>query len=599
MNMKINDIDITSYKAKLIDRTIATETRDTYTGWYDEALDGTLLAQLREFREIQLKFFLNTETEDEAYKEYSKLIENISRSTIVFEDIDLTFQCYLTGSTKPARVKNGKFIVTVVLRNSLAKGQEVTVSFDVTKVEVRKITVNYYRNWSTTVNYYTDAFDDSDLHELIKSEDVYVSTTEPTATSYDTYFGGLGINLDKYQSEGEQPGRINISSAFDSNTAAALSSIDVYYDKIQTDGVDDIPSGKYFPNQVFTFADDNDKYFEVPITADTKVEDVTVEVTSRWFDQLTDNQLFAIDDADSGNPNYIYQLKSSKLATGSTVSPIESTVYQTNSSSGRTFILVTYEDISSVPMRKHAIVSSNKGESKQDGYYTIVFNGTTLARKPIPDTLVGQTTSKIRVGAAKNCDLARVRIYIKDELVHDLIPINSSVKNCFVNNFDDGLYDVNTFDFIPWTNSNATGAAPASPMVKPNDAEVDPTPVVVVPTDPSVMWLYQSVDDITNDTYEGKLAKNKSGTSTSGQTWKPSAIEEQTFYIVQPVPNQKFATWGVSSNKATLVAEHKDTTKNWWYLECKAVKSGTVYIYMYSDSSATTVIGQAIMKIDY
>ena len=68
--MKINNTTLPT-KVKLKDRIIYTSTYNSITDWYDEALDGVLLNQLRDFRTIQLKFLIDTDNEDEAYKETS------------------------------------------------------------------------------------------------------------------------------------------------------------------------------------------------------------------------------------------------------------------------------------------------------------------------------------------------------------------------------------------------------------------------------------------------------------------------------------------------------------------------------------------------
>lgn len=600
--MTINEKNLSIFKAELIQRIISTEQKESITGWYDAALDGVLLAQLRGFRNIELVFYLNAESEDEAYKLTSQLVEEIKVSTIIFDDIDLSFVCYLDGSTAPERVDNGKFKITVNLKNSLAKGQSKTVSFDITTVTARKLTVNYYNNWKTTVSYYCNAFDDSDLVELVKSEVIYVSTEQPTATSYNEYFGGLGVDFDKYHADYMQPGRINLEGDYDSTVAANLTSIDIYYDRIQTDGYDDIPSGKYYPSSAFSFNSSNTKYFEIPITTDTLVDDISVEVIGRWFDQSENNQLFAIDTSSESTDNYGYQLSNGKLTVGETVlgSGNNFTVYENSSTTGHDILIVTYEDISAVPMRKHSILSSNRGSSKQSGYYSVVFNGSTQGRLAIPAGISGHKVDKIKVGIAKNFDFARCRVYVGDELVADMIPISSSVKNCFVNNFDDGLYDVNTFAFVPWTDGSTTGKAPATPMVKPGSS-VGPAPAPVYPTDPSVLWLYSSLDDVNNDDGTGNLAKCKASSADdyvyADQTWIPSYAGEDLMYIVCPVPNQEYYGWKTSNTKiaqyqSSGVDEHG---RPYAVYKTNSAK-GYVTITMTSDADATK-IGSSYFRV--
>ena len=224
----------------------------------------------------------------------------------------------------------------------------------------------------------------------------------------------------------------------------------------------------------------------------------------------------------------------------------------------------------------------------------IEFNGTYI---DVTDkTLTGGT--QITIGANRMFDLCRVTIWAGPKetgtKLYDLIPIDGSVKNCFVNNFDDGLYDIDTMTFYPWTDGTNTGAAPASPMAKPGEI---PTPEPSIPTDPSVLWLYASLDDINNDDYSGALAKHKSNTTTqTTQQMRLSAIDQTQFYVVQPVPNFSYGGWTYDNTSAiSFVREGKDN-KGRWYAVCKAANAGNVHVQQYKGSQ-NNIVASIYLKV--
>ena len=590
--MKINNTTLPT-KVKLKDRIIYTSTYNSITDWYDEALDGVLLNQLRDFRTIQLKFLIDTDNEDEAYKETSKLVDNLKESTIRFDDIDLDFQCYVHGSFQPTRVQNGKFLVTIELKNAIAKGTEVTQNFAITKKVGKLLTINYYVNWAPTVAYYTAAFEDSDLHELIATEKQYVSTETITAKDFDEYFSKRGVDLNKYKpAYGTLSGQVQHSDDFSLATAQSMTTIDIYYNKKQVDKFEDIPGGKNYPSVTWRSVSGNAYKFILPIADAYKKSNLSVEVIGRWYDldlstsgDASTRQTLFDHNGDKSNQMSVYQ---QKLNWGPSGTAQEANVF-TNSASQGKVIITTYESIAHVPMRKVGWLDIGNDRSE------IEFNGTYI---DVTDkTLTGGT--QITIGANRMFDLCRVTIWAGPKetgtKLYDLIPIDGSVKNCFVNNFDDGLYDIDTMTFYPWTDGTSTGAAPTSPMAKPGEI---PTPEPSIPTDPSVLWLYKSLDDINNDDYSGALAKHKSNTTTqTTQQMRLSAIDQTQFYVVQPVPNFSFGGWTYDNTSAISFVSEGQDNKGRWYAVCKAAKSGNVHVQQYQGSNQDDIVASIYLKI--
>ena len=104
--MKINNIDLTTFSAELLDRQVSTSNIESITDWLDGSNTGYLLRQSYDFKTIKLTFLVKEETEDAAYKKISALTEALKQSNIKFGDIDLVFPCLLTGASIPERIKN-------------------------------------------------------------------------------------------------------------------------------------------------------------------------------------------------------------------------------------------------------------------------------------------------------------------------------------------------------------------------------------------------------------------------------------------------------------------------------------------------------------
>lgn len=605
--MKINNTDLPS-KIELKDRTIYTSTINSITGWYVEALDGVLLNQLKDFRTIQLKFFINTDSEDEAYKETSKLIENLSTSSIIFDDIDLIFECYVQGSQPPQRVQNGKFLVTVDLKNAKAIAtDETTVSFDITAISAKRITVNYYVNWEPTVSYYTDAFDANDLHQLIATEQQYISTTAPTATSYDSYFAQLGIDLNKYKPTiGTDNGTINLDS-YSADTAANLTSIDIYYNKIKLNGYPDIPGGFDYPNVVWRSGESETHYFSLPLTTEQSASNLSVEVWGRYYDISTNSNasstMFMTNNLGMGTA-------ATNLTYGTiTVNPNSAAVFPYDTTKGQRFVIVTLETLAGTPMRKNGIYYTDQGDS------TVVFNGSTLDKTN--KNLTGGT--ELQIGIEQYFDLCRIRVWqgTKEEgtLIYDLIPINSSVKNCFVNNFDDALYDVVTMTYYPWKSDSSTSAEPTTPMAKPGTGD-DPQPVVL-PTSSPYLFMYADGTGINQDfavnfDFSGPSALIN-GTSTDSINYNTTDYEPtvgDTVRIVWPVPTTTdkiyygFTQWPTTtaSNCFEYGGRYRSAEVNGsgLYMFSQAVTlkhAGYFQVEGYSDSEGTTKVASLYFHV--
>lgn len=485
--MKINNIDISAYSAKLINRQASTQNINSIIDWYDEAVDGSVLRQNYEFKTLGLTFLVTETTEDLAYKQISALTEALKKAELKFDDIDLIFPCVLQGSNLPERVHNSQFKITYLLKNDWGVGKEIVLDYTFVQPTAKPLTVNYKTDWSESIGYYVDCFDADEKIRPIAKEKYYIdlSTLQEKANrnqDWQSFLIDLGVNVDKYKNDECRSGAVQGLGEYTSETAIAAiqdnTSIDIHYMKMRVPNIEDVPKAKY-PSIVWTTGKDNQYYFDLGVGKGWDIRDISIIVYGRYFKMESDSNgsMFGgLGDSDAFNMALTgndMSLMSDSIATSRKFK-----VFNSNVQSGGNFIIETFESISATPIRKYGLKSSNEGPAAVYGYCDVIFNGLTLDRIPLDSyTLTGNLSlMKGKQGIGEYCEAARVQIYYKNKKIKDLIPIASSVKNCFFNNYDAGLYDVDKMEFIPWTNATGKGQEPLPYM---------PLPDVQPPTPPA------------------------------------------------------------------------------------------------------------------
>lgn len=496
ITVKINSDETTNdtYGFLLLDRTIDPPAVQTMTEWMDGALEGTILRQSYDYRSLKLTFLSKENNiEQDVTQRISYLVSNLKECRLVFSDIsDFTFHCYLDSVTEPQRVAQHRYKIECTLKfdwieYSGDQGQPITIT--PTKVNAQKINLTYINNWSTTISSYQDCFDDDEIYQTIAKESMYIDRQKiaaqaNAAESWDEFFLGMGIPLNKYKPNTDNTlnGFIYMPDEFSAQAAQTIfnkqSDFKIYYNRFQKDGFADLPTNTVYPSIVWTTGEDNRYYFNLGVGQGWDIRDITLYVWGRYFYPITstgNGSMFG-----SGGTGYFTLGMQSPNAvvqadTVSTQRLFE--VYKT-SSSGGPINIQTLESISATPLRQYGYKSSQDGPAAIPGFCDILYNGLTLDRIPIDSVILDGNLYLMngKQGTGKYCEITRVQVYYKGELVKDLIPIASNIKNGFVNNYDTGLYDVVEMTFIPWSNtSGSTGQQPQSIMPLPNGMP-GPTP---------------------------------------------------------------------------------------------------------------------------
>lgn len=497
ITVKINSDETTNetYGFLLLDRTIDPPAVQTMTEWMDGALKGTILRQSYDYRSLKLTFLSKENNiEQDVTQKISYLVSNLKECRLVFSDIsDFTFHCYLDSVTEPQRVAQHRYKIECTLKfdwieYSGDQGQPVTIT--PTKVNAQKINLTYINNWSTTINSYQDCFDQDEIYQTIAKESMYIdrhkiAAQANAADSWDEFFLGMGIPLNKYKPNTGNTlnGFIYMSEEFSAQAAQTIfnkqSDFKIYYNRFQKDGFADLPANTVYPSIVWTTGEDNRYYFNLGVGQGWDVRDITLYVWGRYFYPITTGTYNGSMFGSGGTGYFTLGMQSpNAVVQADTVSSQRLfEVYETSSSGGQINIQ-TLESISATPLRQYGYKSSQDGPAAIPGFCDVLYNGLTLDRIPIDSVILDGNLYLMngKQGTGKYCEITRVQVYYKGELVKDLIPIAGNIKNGFVNNYDTGLYDVVEMTFIPWSNtSGSSGQQPNAIMPLPNGVP-GPTP---------------------------------------------------------------------------------------------------------------------------
>ncbi len=181
--MLINGIDISSLGVKLYDRILSSNMIDTVDDWLDGDIQPTNIRQQEKFRTIRLSFLVLGSNEQDAFYRISRLTKELKKASIVFDDINLTFEVTVIGAADTQRLKNGNFIVSYVLHSDYAKGAREVYTTNANLTNAFKLNLLYYQN-ST---------------QLLSSESITIRASSFTGNN--DSLASIGIDVDKYLPE--------------------------------------------------------------------------------------------------------------------------------------------------------------------------------------------------------------------------------------------------------------------------------------------------------------------------------------------------------------------------------------------------------------
>lgn len=139
--MFVNDIDISTFKAELIDRDIQTVEVTIYDDWLRNSLNPLYLGKQEKFKAIKLQFQIEDTDDESSLNDISDLIKQFIKCVIKFEDIDLSYNCTIANK-EHKRLSEGLFELSVELRSGYAYKTAVNETMDHVASQIINVTGN-------------------------------------------------------------------------------------------------------------------------------------------------------------------------------------------------------------------------------------------------------------------------------------------------------------------------------------------------------------------------------------------------------------------------------------------------------------------------
>lgn len=124
--MLVNSIDITTYKAKLLNKNIQTAEITIYDDWLRKALLPLYLGKQETFKSIKMQFVIADTTDNDCLEDISNFISQLAKCIVKFDDVDFYYNCTLVSKEHSQLIETGYFGLDVELKSGYAYTAEVT-----------------------------------------------------------------------------------------------------------------------------------------------------------------------------------------------------------------------------------------------------------------------------------------------------------------------------------------------------------------------------------------------------------------------------------------------------------------------------------------
>lgn len=458
--MKINNKELSLYSAELLDRQFYTTNINSICEWPDQWVEGILLNQHNDYRRLYLSILVSGDNEDDAYKKISKLTDELKNSIIKFDDINLSFHCVLDGSNTPERMANGIFKIQYNLKNDIGKDDNlISLNYNITSYNAKEIRVLYYDNRIPVIHHYTDCFDQDELLLFLQEEHYYINLDElnsffAQSNSWTNLFYNLGIDVNKYKPKANNTlnGQVqmdnieynleNVIKYFND-----LNQFSIFYNRFQTDGIADMPENVCYPSIVLSADSANNNFFDLGIGNGYDINKLQITSIGRFYQIGRTNSAGPMfGDSDR---NYSYILSSTggvSIFLGGQHALFAKNVYQYSKTS--------YEDINNVSINKYEINANNSQSNRAD----IIFGGKALGQGEVLNYNLASNLQLLKSSSdyGKCIDLARITINYDGAVKMDAIPVNTHMKNGFLNYKNSlGFYDTINMKWIPYSGTTS------------------------------------------------------------------------------------------------------------------------------------------------
>lgn len=126
--MLINNINITTYSAELIERYFTNHEVVNINDWLEGSPSPVFLRQYERYKDIKLVFLIKGDTEAIRLAHIDKLIANLKVASIKFDDLPYTYDTHMEGKAAIEKLNENTQRLEVSVMAHATRGEEVSVA---------------------------------------------------------------------------------------------------------------------------------------------------------------------------------------------------------------------------------------------------------------------------------------------------------------------------------------------------------------------------------------------------------------------------------------------------------------------------------------
>lgn len=123
--MLVNNIDVATFKGKLLNKDIQLAEITIYDDWLRNALSPLYFGKQEKFKLITLQILIEDTSDENCLIDLGNLIRQFEKCTVKFDDISFYYNCTF-ASTDHERLQKGYFLLNVKLKSAYAYLPTVT-----------------------------------------------------------------------------------------------------------------------------------------------------------------------------------------------------------------------------------------------------------------------------------------------------------------------------------------------------------------------------------------------------------------------------------------------------------------------------------------
>lgn len=110
--MTVNGIDVSTFKAKLLNKDIQSADVTIYDDWLRQSLSPLYYGKKEQYKAIKLQFVVEDSTDDACLTDIGNLLLQLEKGTLKFDDSTFYYDATITNKDNSSLVQNGSYVLT-------------------------------------------------------------------------------------------------------------------------------------------------------------------------------------------------------------------------------------------------------------------------------------------------------------------------------------------------------------------------------------------------------------------------------------------------------------------------------------------------------